>query len=188
MMLCSGYMAPEYAFDGLFSIKSDVFSFGILVLEIISGKKSRGFHHYNHGLTLIGHVSISKLHLSSFRLIISPSTPKWWHFGFLYFQAWTLLKEGRPFELLNKSSISSYDNLDEVLRCIHIGLLCVQQNPVDRPSMSSVVLMLGSQSELPQPKAPGYFTEMDSAKGDHSSTRPESSSTNDMSITLLEAR
>ena len=53
-------MAPEYAFDGLFSIKSDVFSFGILVLEIISGKKSRGFHHDNNGLTLIGHVKLPK--------------------------------------------------------------------------------------------------------------------------------
>ena len=66
-MLCSGYMAPEYAFDGLFSIKSDVFSFGILVIEIISGKRSRGFNYENHGLTLIGYVSVhtKKLHLIS---------------------------------------------------------------------------------------------------------------------------
>ena len=54
-------MAPEYISDGLFSTKSDVFSFGILVLEIVSGKKNRGFHHENHGLTLIGHVSIKKV-------------------------------------------------------------------------------------------------------------------------------
>ncbi|XP_050217236.1 LOW QUALITY PROTEIN: G-type lectin S-receptor-like serine/threonine-protein kinase SD1-1 [Mercurialis annua] len=37
-----GYMSPEYAVDGLFSMKSDVFSFGVLVLEIVSGKKNRG--------------------------------------------------------------------------------------------------------------------------------------------------
>jgi len=43
MTFGSGYMAPEYATDGLFSVKSDVFSFGILMLELISGKKSRGF-------------------------------------------------------------------------------------------------------------------------------------------------
>ena len=59
MILYSGYMAPEYISDGLFSTKSDVFSFGILVLEIISGKKNRGFLHENyHGVSLIGHVSI----------------------------------------------------------------------------------------------------------------------------------
>ena len=57
-------MAPEYAFDGLFSIKSDVFSFGVLVLEIVTGKKSRGFHHENHGLTLVGHVSFPKYSLT----------------------------------------------------------------------------------------------------------------------------
>ncbi|KAI9093269.1 hypothetical protein K1719_027283 [Acacia pycnantha] len=50
-----GYMAPEYATDGLFSVKSDVFSFGVLVLEIISGRKSRGYYNPNHSHNLIGH-------------------------------------------------------------------------------------------------------------------------------------
>lgn len=58
MVFCSGYMSPEYAIDGLFSVKSDVFSFGVLVLEIVSGKKNRGFHHPDHDLNLVGHVSI----------------------------------------------------------------------------------------------------------------------------------
>lgn len=40
---CSGYMAPEYAFDGKFSIKSDVFSMGVVIFEIVSGKKNRSF-------------------------------------------------------------------------------------------------------------------------------------------------
>lgn len=57
MMTCSGYMSPEYAMDGLFSVKSDVFSFGVLVLEIISGKKNRGFYHLNDEHNLLGHVS-----------------------------------------------------------------------------------------------------------------------------------
>ncbi|XP_076946082.1 G-type lectin S-receptor-like serine/threonine-protein kinase At4g27290 [Bidens hawaiensis] len=51
-----GYMSPEYALDGLFSIKSDVFSFGVLVLEIVSGKRNRGFIDPERENNLIGHV------------------------------------------------------------------------------------------------------------------------------------
>ncbi|KAK6264843.1 hypothetical protein SCA6_020277 [Theobroma cacao] len=50
-----GYMSPEYAIEGLFLVKSDVFSFGVLVLEIISGKRKRGFYHSNHDMNLLGH-------------------------------------------------------------------------------------------------------------------------------------
>lgn len=50
-------MSPEYAVDGIFSVKSDVFSFGVLILEIVSGKKNRRFIHPDHNLNLIGHVS-----------------------------------------------------------------------------------------------------------------------------------
>ncbi|KAF6159086.1 hypothetical protein GIB67_032703 [Kingdonia uniflora] len=50
-----GYMSPEYAIEGLFSVKSDVSSFGVLVLEIVSGKKNRGFEHHDHDLNLLGH-------------------------------------------------------------------------------------------------------------------------------------
>jgi serine/threonine protein kinase len=58
MIFCSGYMSPEYAVHGQYSIKSDVFSFGVLVLEIVSGKKNRGFRHPDHHINLLGHVSI----------------------------------------------------------------------------------------------------------------------------------
>ncbi|KAK1421240.1 hypothetical protein QVD17_23427 [Tagetes erecta] len=50
-----GYIPPEYAVDGTFSEKSDVFSFGVLVLEIISGKKNRGFSHENDSDNLLAH-------------------------------------------------------------------------------------------------------------------------------------
>ncbi|KAG6688276.1 hypothetical protein I3842_11G116000 [Carya illinoinensis] len=49
-----GYMSPEYAVHGQYSVKSDVFSFGVLVLEILSGKKNRGFCDPDH-LNLLGH-------------------------------------------------------------------------------------------------------------------------------------
>ncbi|XP_060966217.1 receptor-like serine/threonine-protein kinase SD1-7 [Cannabis sativa] len=53
-----GYMAPEYASDGIFLIKSDVFSFGILILEIVSGRKSRSVYEENCPLNLVGYVSV----------------------------------------------------------------------------------------------------------------------------------
>lgn len=56
-------MSPEYAMDGIFSAKSDVFSFGVLVLEIVSGKKNRGFYHMNNQLNLLAHVSVGHLQL-----------------------------------------------------------------------------------------------------------------------------
>ncbi|KAF8391475.1 hypothetical protein HHK36_023780 [Tetracentron sinense] len=49
----SGYMAPEYAMEGQFSVKSDVFSFGVILLEIISGKKTNGFYNSAHGQSLL---------------------------------------------------------------------------------------------------------------------------------------
>ncbi|GMP65599.1 hypothetical protein CsSME_00026325 [Camellia sinensis var. sinensis] len=55
MSYCSGYMSPEYAIDGHLSVKSDVFNFGVLVLEIMSGKRNRGFFYPDHNLNLLGH-------------------------------------------------------------------------------------------------------------------------------------
>ncbi|KAI3466612.1 hypothetical protein Pfo_023275 [Paulownia fortunei] len=49
-----GYMSPEYAMEGLFSVKSDVFAFGVLMLEIISGKKNTGFYGSDY-LSLLGY-------------------------------------------------------------------------------------------------------------------------------------
>ena len=101
-----------------------------------------------------------------------------------------MLKEGRPFELIAPRLRDSYDNLQQVLRCIHVGLLCVRQKPVDRPTMSSVVFMLESENVvLPQPKPPGYFIETPSQESDHSSSKTESSSsTNTISITAILGR
>ncbi|KAB1215266.1 hypothetical protein CJ030_MR4G027353 [Morella rubra] len=152
-----GYMAPEYASDGYFSTKSDVFSFGILLLEIISGKKSRGLFHQDPSLNLIGY-------------------------------AWRLWKESRPLELMDGCLEDSHCS-SEVLRCIHISLLCVEQRPEDRPSMSTVVLLLGSESALPQPKQPGFLTGNHLHDQARSSPRKnESSSINEVTISLLNGR
>ncbi|KAM6576150.1 hypothetical protein CsatB_027987 [Cannabis sativa] len=101
--------------------------------------------------------------------------------------AWTLMKEGNAFKLIEKFLLSDpHINMEEALRCIHIGLLCVQEKPVDRPNMSSIVTMLGDKSILPQPKSPAYFTNTDLSEGAHSpALRPPSCNT---SITTVEGR
>ncbi|KAM6576925.1 hypothetical protein CsatB_028762 [Cannabis sativa] len=135
LLIYDGYMVPEYAFNALFSIKSDVFSFGTLVLE----------------------------------------------------RAWTLMKEGSAFKLIEKCLLNDpYNNMEEALRCIHIGLLCVQEKPVDRPNMSSIVTMLSDKSILPQLKSLAYFANKDLWEGAHSSAlKPPSCNT---SITRVEGR
>ncbi|XP_043808128.1 G-type lectin S-receptor-like serine/threonine-protein kinase RKS1 isoform X2 [Manihot esculenta] len=120
-----GYMSPEYAVFGKFSIKSDVFSFGVILLEIVSGKKSNGFYQEDSSLSLIGHV-------------------------------WKLWKEERVLEIVDSSVGGSYP-LQEAWRCIQIGLLCVQENAVDRPTMSDVVMMLSSETALPSPEQPAFI-------------------------------
>jgi serine/threonine protein kinase len=59
IVVFSGYMSPEYAMDGVFSMKSDIYSFGVLTLEIITGKKNRGFYDEELDLNLLGYVSRS---------------------------------------------------------------------------------------------------------------------------------
>lgn len=59
----SGYMSPEYAMDGIFSVKSDVFSYGVLLLEIVSGRRNRGAYSYSNNQSLLGHVSDNLPHL-----------------------------------------------------------------------------------------------------------------------------
>jgi serine/threonine protein kinase len=58
MLACSGYMSPEYALNGIFLVKSDVFSFGVVLLEIISGKKNTEFYRSELAMSLLGYVSV----------------------------------------------------------------------------------------------------------------------------------
>ncbi|CAA2963173.1 G-type lectin S-receptor-like serine threonine-kinase At4g27290 isoform X1 [Olea europaea subsp. europaea] len=152
-----GYMSPEYAVDGKYSVKSDVFSFGVLLLEIVSGKKNRSFHHPDHHHNLLGH-------------------------------AWLLFKEGKALELVDHISELSFVE-SQVLRCIHVGLLCVQKLSQDRPTMASVVVMLSKEGEaLPQPKEPGFFVERSCTETETSTSGERRITQNGVTITVLEAR
>uniref|UniRef100_A0A7N2LBX3 Receptor-like serine/threonine-protein kinase n=1 Tax=Quercus lobata TaxID=97700 RepID=A0A7N2LBX3_QUELO len=53
-----GYMSPEYVMEGIFSEKSDVFIFGVLMLEIVSGRKNNSFYNVNGPLNLVGYSAI----------------------------------------------------------------------------------------------------------------------------------
>ena len=59
MFIRSGYMAPEYAMHGQFSVKSDVFSFGVIILEIVSGQKNNCFQKGKRMEDLVSRVSMS---------------------------------------------------------------------------------------------------------------------------------
>ncbi|KAF5733850.1 hypothetical protein HS088_TW16G00291 [Tripterygium wilfordii] len=85
----------------------------------------------------------------------------------------------------------------EMVRCIHIGLLCVQENVASRPTMASVVLMLSSSSlSLSAPLRPAFFggTSVDSEASASTTTADQSKSksvkftTNEASITDLVPR
>ncbi|KAF6996091.1 hypothetical protein CFC21_012481 [Triticum aestivum] len=121
-----GYMAPEYALHGIFSAKSDVYSYGVLVLEIIAGRRNN-FAQYpgTNGEDLL--------------------TTVWRHWN-----------RGSVSGLLDGCSADGLQPT-EMLRCIHVGLLCVQEDAHLRPGMAAVVVMLNSRSiTLPVPTPPAY--------------------------------
>ncbi|KAL8249213.1 hypothetical protein R6Q59_006081 [Mikania micrantha] len=125
--MASGYMAPEYAMHGQFSVKSDVFSYGVLLLEMVTGQKNQRFQNGE---------SIE---------------------DFLSF-AWKSWKNGTTANIIDLILKTGSGSLRDIIRSVHIGLLCVQENVVDRPTMASVVLMLNSFSvTLPLPKEPAFF-------------------------------
>ncbi|KAL8506713.1 hypothetical protein ACS0TY_017564 [Phlomoides rotata] len=153
-----GYMSPEYALDGKFSTKSDVFSFGVVILEIISGKKTTGFYNPHQVMNLLGYT-------------------------------WRLWSEDKALNLIDPTLLESCDK-SQVMKCINIGLLCVQEDPNERPSMSTVVIMLGSETgPLPLPSQPAFVVRRRlSAASSSSSTKPETISKNELTISIEQGR
>ncbi|WVZ00612.1 hypothetical protein V8G54_026681 [Vigna mungo] len=107
---------------------------------------------------------------------------------FIIYEAWRLWNEERPLELMDEILDDGGDLSIEILRCIHVGLLCVQQNPENRPNMSSVVLMLNGEKLLPKPSQPGFYIGKDNIADPESSKQYERCSINEVSISSLEMR
>ncbi|PNT74980.1 hypothetical protein BRADI_1g25680v3 [Brachypodium distachyon] len=124
-----GYMAPEYVVRGHYSTKSDVFSFGILILEIITGRRNCGSYNSEQSVDLLT----------------------------LIWENWT---RGTISEIADPSLITTSSSSipeDEMVACVHIGLLCVQESPADRPTMSAVNAILNSDTvALHAPSKPAF--------------------------------
>ncbi|XP_054795174.1 G-type lectin S-receptor-like serine/threonine-protein kinase At1g11330 isoform X1 [Prosopis cineraria] len=152
-----GYMSPEYAMEGLFSEKSDVFSFGVLLLEIISGTKVTSFYVYEHSLSLLGF-------------------------------AWKSWNEEDIITFIDPE-ISAADFINEVRRCMHIGLLCVQELARDRPSMATVMSMLNSDIvNLPPPCHPAFNKRQGASSSESSQQSNKSCSLNSVTLTNMQGR
>uniref|UniRef100_A0A0D9WHX0 Protein kinase domain-containing protein n=1 Tax=Leersia perrieri TaxID=77586 RepID=A0A0D9WHX0_9ORYZ len=137
-------MAPEYILNGIFSAKSDVFSYGVLLLEIVTGRRNTFINNSEaEGLLAFVISARSHLQITLHRLILLADVQVWRHWS-----------RGDTAELLDCCTAAGHRQ-QEILRCVHVGLLCVQEDPQLRPGTAEVVAMLKSRSEtLPQPSAP----------------------------------
>ncbi|XP_028801993.1 cysteine-rich receptor-like protein kinase 2 isoform X2 [Neltuma alba] len=114
-----GYTAPEYVIHGQLSEKVDIYSYGVVVLEIISGRKSEE-------LRVDGDAEGE----------------------FLLKKAWKLYERGMHLELVDSALDSNEYDAEEVKKIIEIGLLCTQASPAIRPTMSEVVVLLQNKGLL----------------------------------------
>ncbi|XP_059630227.1 G-type lectin S-receptor-like serine/threonine-protein kinase SD1-13 [Cornus florida] len=157
MIQCSGYMAPEYAMEGKFSKKSDIYSFGVLLLKIASARRNTSFYQDEHSLSLLGF-------------------------------AWKLWNEHRIVMLIDPT-ISDPCFQVEILRYIHVGLLCVQEFARDRPTISTILSMLSSDfANLPTPKQPAFIEKQflfNIGSSQHSHKRCFA---NNVTVTIIEGR
>ncbi|XP_057537117.1 G-type lectin S-receptor-like serine/threonine-protein kinase At1g11330 [Amaranthus tricolor] len=153
-----GYMSPEYAMEGHFSEKSDVFSLGVLLIEILSGQKNNNFWYQEESLGLLGY-------------------------------AWKLWNENNIISLIDPS-ISSTSFQGEIIRCMNVGLLCVQEFAKDRPNISTIIsILVRDIMDLPKPKPPVMFAQRHISSDTGSSQFTEqTSSTNYVTITTLTSR
>ncbi|GLU23148.1 hypothetical protein SLE2022_391740 [Rubroshorea leprosula] len=102
--------------------------------------------------------------------------------------AWDLWNENKPMELIDPA-IRNSCNPNEVMKCIHVGMLCVQDSAALRPKMESVVLMLERESQtLPVPREPTYISRRSSIGADFYLDGQDAVSSNDVTVTIVSGR
>ncbi|KFK39923.1 hypothetical protein AALP_AA3G306600 [Arabis alpina] len=107
---------------------------------------------------------------------------------------WDMWNKGEAIDIIDKLMDQETYDESEVMKCIHIGLLCVQENALDRPDMSTVVFMLGHNAiDLPSPKHPAFTVgrKRSVKNGGSSGNWPSGetgSSFNDVTLTNVEGR
>ncbi|KAM0871047.1 hypothetical protein ACQ4PT_039647 [Festuca glaucescens] len=150
----SGYKAPEYASEGVYSMKTDVFSFGVLVMVIISGRKNTILD--KRGDTV----------------------------GELVRDAWHMWRDPRLHELVDPALGNAYE-IAEITQCTQVALLCAQEDPANRPTMTDVAAMLNSESmSLPmEPKQPTALSKGCAGEDTSSTNMGQTSRTIDITIT-----
>jgi serine/threonine protein kinase len=169
-------MAPECTSGQKFllSIKSDVYSYGVLVLEIITGHKIYRFEGQDSE-GLVEYVSTAEIflayhlfcgselvHNKLIRLVITVGTRV---------QVWQHWTEKRASDVVDSDlGVEGQEHAArQALRCVHVALLCVQSDRARRPTMGQVIAMLssddGAAQELPEPSLPGYVARPPAASG-----------------------
>ena len=168
-MQCSGYISPEYALEGIFSVKSDVFSFGVVLLEIISGKKNTSFYQPEQAMSLLGYVSVHNF-LNN-RIIL--------RFGHFFIHT-NFIVTGM--ETVDRQKGFGFNGRDPTryLYCKSICKVCkywpimCTNDPGDRPTMMNVIKMFDIETvNLPTPKRAAFFIGRDQSKAT-SFDQPES--------------
>nr|BAD45621.1 receptor protein kinase-like [Oryza sativa Japonica Group] len=182
----SGFKAPEYASRGVYSVKTDVFSFGVLVLVIISGRKNSILYKQRDAIgDLVRDVLITLSNGREKQRVFSVILDYSINLKNIRTKAWHMWRDGRLHELVDPSLGNVYE-LDQIIRCTQVALLCTQEDPTVRPTMPDVAAMLSSGSVilLDDPKKPSELSNEVEKGGDETSTcMDQSSQTIDITIT-----
>ncbi|EOA33630.1 hypothetical protein CARUB_v10019792mg [Capsella rubella] len=108
--------------------------------------------------------------------------------GSLIGYAWYLWSQGKTKEMIDPTVKDSRD-VEEAMRCIHVGMLCTQDSVIHRPNMGSMLLMLESRTgQLPRPRQPTFHSFMHSGEIELNLDGQDVATVNDVTFTTIVGR